>query len=103
MEQPINLPPVLPTSFTIDGKPITLSQARLLSLNMHALMRKELAEILGNSVSTINTHFNTIHKILGVDSSSKARLWARKNDFDDKGCYNGLYLFEGKEGNYPWL
>ena len=69
---------------------------------MHALMRKEIAEILGISESTVNAHCNAVHKQVGVDTAGRVRLWARKNNFDENGCYNGLYLFEGKEGNYPW-
>ncbi|MCB9185526.1 MAG: hypothetical protein H6601_02130 [Flavobacteriales bacterium] len=87
--------------FLVDGKYITLHQARIISLFVHGLPRKQLAHVLGNSPHTIDTHMDRIYKLLGINAGSLIPLWATMNGFDTKGCLHSVYLF-GTMRNLPW-
>ncbi len=87
--------------FEVDGKELTLCQARIVSLLMHGLQRKELAHYLGNSKNTIDTHLDRIYRELNLHDSRLVLVWAINHGFDSHGCLNGLYLFD-KEMNLPW-
>lgn len=87
--------------FRFGNKTITLCQARIISLNLHGLSRKEIANLLGNSVNTISTHYTMIYKVLDIHDSRKLGTWALTNTFDTNGHLNGKYLFDNY-CNLPW-
>jgi len=87
--------------FDVNGIVITLCQARVISLNIHGLQRKEMADLLGNSQSTINAHFDRIYRLVQLNDRVLLLRWAMANGFDDKGNLNGQYLFDGYKG-MPW-
>lgn len=87
--------------FEFDGKEITLCQARIISLTLQCLQRKQIAAYLGNSKHTIDSHISRIYSILNINDSSQAILWALENGFDRQGSLNSVYLFEGFV-NMPW-
>lgn len=88
--------------FEVDGKKLTLCQARIISLLTHGLQRKQLAHYLGNSHHTIDTHLDRIYKELGINDSRLVLVWALKNGFDTEGGLNGRYLFQGLPQKWPW-
>jgi len=88
--------------FDVDGKKLTLCQIRIISLSIHGLQRKQLADYLGNSHHTIDSHLNTIYKELKLHDARLVLLWALQNGFDLKGCLNGQYLFQGIMRQWPW-
>lgn len=87
--------------FEVDGKELTLCQARIVSLLMHGLQRKQLALCLGNSHHTIDTHLDRIYKALEINDSRLVMLWALQHGFDLEGCLNEQYLFDNL-GGLPW-
>ena len=87
--------------FEVDGKMITEYQARILSLSIHGLARKQIADLLGNSRHTIDTHMDRIYKVLGCNDARLAVVWAVSNGFDRQGRLNGQYLFDNATA-LPW-
>ncbi len=86
--------------FEVDNRLITHCQARIISLFIHGLPRKQMAHILGNSRHTIDTHIDRIYKLLNLHDSRQVIVWAISHGFDANGCLNGLYLFD-KEVHLP--
>ncbi len=87
--------------FDVGGTLITECQARILSLFIHGLARKQIADALGNSPHTIDTHIDRIYKLLGFNDARLAVVWALSNGFDHKGSLNGQYLFANYK-HLPW-
>lgn len=88
--------------FEVDGKELTLCQARIISLLTHGLQRKQLAHYLGNSRHTIDTHLDRIYKLLRKNDSRHVMLWALQNGFDTEGNLNNKYLFGNLDVQWPW-
>lgn len=88
-------------TYVVAGITITECQMRIISLNAAGLLRKEMTSILSVELSTVNTHFNRIYKLLNLARSNKLVTWALTNGFDDKGNCEGVYLFENIVG-VPW-
>lgn len=91
----------LPPTFEIAGKTITLCQARIISLAALGLLRKTIADHLGNSRHTIDTHLDRIYKLLGINDGRQLVAWALANGFDQNGNLHGVYLFPNLE-EAPW-
>lgn len=80
---------------------ITKAQARVVSLMLHGLIRKQIADLLGNSTHTVNKHIENVYKELGINDCKLLTRWAIRNAFDDYGNVQNNYLFDGYE-NLPW-
>ena len=79
----------------------TESHMRVISLAVHGLQRKEMADVLGLSEATIGSYLDRISKELRLSGITRIAVFALKNGFDEEGRYKGEYLFD----NYtelPW-
>lgn len=88
--------------FEVAGKELTLCQARIISLSIHGLQRKQLADLLGNSRHTIDTHLDRIYKLLELNDSRQVMLWALRNGFNTEGYLHNEYLFGQLNMLLPW-
>ena len=82
-------------------KVLTKAQARVVSLMLHGLIRKQIAELLGISIHTVNKHTENVYKELDINDCKLIVGWAYDNKFDRQGNVDGIYLFDGYE-NLPW-
>jgi len=85
----------------VDEHKFTECLMRVISLSVHGLQRKEMANVLGLSEATIGSHLDLISKELRLSGITRIAVFALKNGFDEEGRYKGEYLFD----NYtvlPW-
>lgn len=80
---------------------LTKAQARVVSLTLHGLIRKQIANLLGISTHTVNKHIENVYKELGINDCKLVIGWAYDNKFDRQGHVDSIYLFDGYE-NLPW-
>lgn len=74
---------------------------QVISLLVSGLYRKEMADVLNVSESTVNTHLNRVYSQTRPMRRALLSSWAVLNGFDHHGNWNGIYLFDGKTG-VPW-
>ena len=76
-------------TYLVDGKEITECQMRIIGLNVRGLRRKEMADVLNVTTSTIDSHFNRIYREMKFHDAKLLVVWALGNGFDSNGNYNG--------------
>lgn len=85
----------------VGGVELTYQQMRVISLALHGILRKQIADYLGVSKHTIDSHCTRIYKLIGLNDSRQVLVWAFRNGFDLLGNHKGEYLFEGY-AELPW-
>lgn len=96
-------------TFEVNGVKISLTLARVLSLTVAGLTRKQRAAALGISVSTVNTYMDTLTDRFNIRPCAKLAVYAAHHGFDMQGNFQGHYLFhkrpngrDDKLGKLPW-
>lgn len=87
--------------FTIDGHEVTITELRLIILDLYVGTRRMLLKFTPQKRGTINTHFERLYIRLDLPGRLKLHHWAIRNGLDNKGYYQGEYLFEGYQ-KLPW-
>lgn len=88
--------------FAVGNAELTITEMRVLILELYCDVRKEIAPILGNKQSTVESHIKTIYVKLGLKGQRSLYRFAAENGLYKKGYYNGEYLF-ANFNNLPWL
>ncbi|MBI1286779.1 MAG: hypothetical protein GC178_04295 [Flavobacteriales bacterium] len=78
------------TTYMVDGKKLTECQMRIIGLSVKGLMRKEMAEELGKSRHTIDTHLDRIYKLLDLHSDKQLTAWACAMDLMRTAAFLGM-------------
>jgi DNA-binding CsgD family transcriptional regulator len=63
---------------------LTLREIQVLRLVAKGLTNREISEILGVSIGTVNTHVHRILRKLGVSNRTRAVAWAFRNGHDSR-------------------
>ena len=87
--------------FFVGEVKITLAEARVMSLNVCGLQRKQMCHVLGISDSTLNQRIKKIFLKTNTPSNVLLALFSTTKGFDGNGNLNGQYLFDGID-NVPW-
>ncbi len=90
-----------PLEFIFGERRLTECQLRVVSLIRNGLSRKQIADALGISLHTVNTHLKDIYKELRTPNDNALVAWAVEQGFDKAGNLNTEYLF-WKFTNLPW-
>ncbi|MDB4655924.1 helix-turn-helix transcriptional regulator [Flavobacteriales bacterium] len=87
--------------FSVLSNELTITEVRILILDTHCNVRKEVAAILDCSPSTVDTHIRNIYRKYDLKGQRDLQRFAYDNGFYNKGFFSDEYLFEGLEG-LPW-
>ena len=87
--------------FKVLDKELTITEARILILDLYCNSRQEIATVLGCKHNTVRTHIRTIHDKYGLHGQRELLRFAIDNGFYNAGYLQGEYLFENLE-NLPW-
>lgn len=87
--------------FFIGEVRITLADARVMSLNVCGLQRKQMCYVLDVSDSTLNKRITKLFLKFDMQSNVLLALFSKANGFDSVGNLNSKYLFDGID-NVPW-
>lgn len=89
--------------FMADEIELTICHMRIISLNQDCVTRKDMCNILGVAIHTIDSHFNHVYTALKLKEKlpSDAKLatallkWSMKHGFRDGGYFQDTFLFDG--------
>ncbi|MFT5309253.1 MAG: DNA-binding NarL/FixJ family response regulator [Bacteroidia bacterium] len=87
--------------FTIQGKDLTITEVLIIILDVHCDARKHVADILGSSTSTVETHIRNIYQKYDLKGQRDLQRFAYDNELYNKVFFRGEYLFAIYE-NLPW-
>ena len=87
--------------YSVHGRELTITEVRIIILDLHCFARKEVASILDRSPNTVETHIRTIYQKLDLKGQRDLQRFGYANGFYNKGYFEGEYLFEGFE-RLPW-
>lgn len=87
--------------FNIDGHEVTITELRLIILDLYVGTRKVLLRFTPQKKGTVNAHFSNLYGRLEQPSRLLLQRWAIRNKLDNKGFFRGENLFEGYK-KLPW-
>lgn len=80
---------------------LTETEVRVIILSLYCNARKDIADILGNRLNTINTHVKTIYNKLKLKGQLDLFRYGLKRNLYNKGYVGNRYMFDGYQ-NLPW-
>ena len=87
--------------FALGNQELTITEMRVLILELYCDVRKEVAPIMNCKPSTVESHIKNIYAKLRIKGTKHLCRFAAENGLYCKGYYNGEYLFAGFS-NLPW-
>ena len=87
--------------FTVLDKELTISEVRIIILDLYCFARKEVASILDRSPSTVETHIHNVYRKYDLKGQRDLHRFGFENGFYGSGFFQGEYLFTDMEG-LPW-
>lgn len=83
------------------GKKTTYTEVRVLILDLYCNTRQEVADLLGSSIHTIDTHIRNICRKYDFHNLRELHRFGHENGFFEKGHFKGEYLFADLT-EVPW-
>ena len=81
--------------FEVANRSLSITEARVLILELYCNSRMEMADILGNSIHTIDTHIRNICNRFGLTGKRDIYRFGNTHGFYANGYFQGENLFEG--------
>lgn len=87
--------------YMVRGKELTITEVRVIILDLYCFARKEAARYLNRSPNTVETHIRNIYQKFELKGQRELHRFAFENGFYNDGYFLGEYLFVEFE-DLPW-
>jgi DNA-binding NarL/FixJ family response regulator len=87
--------------FTVGKKELTITEVRVLILDMYCFARKDAAGYLGRSPNTVKTHIRNIYEKCDLRGQRDLQRFGFEHGFYNAGYFQGEYLFS-EFVKLPW-